>query len=65
MASSGQGQPSASADKMTQAEEIKAQANAMFKSEKYNQAIELYSQCIELNPGNAVFYANRSIAYLR
>ena len=63
MASSGQEDPAA--DKVTQAEEIKAQANAMFKSEKYNQAIELYSKCIELNPGNAVFYANRSIAYLR
>ena len=29
------------------------------------QAIELYSKAIELNPTNAVYYANRSISHLR
>lgn len=29
------------------------------------QAIELYSKSIELNPTNAVYYANRSISHLR
>jgi len=47
------------------AEEVKGKANDFFKAEKYPQAIELYSKAIELNPTNAVFYANRSIAYLR
>ena len=55
----------ASVENMAQAEEIKAAANEMFKCEKYPQAIELYSQCIKLNPCNAVYYANRSIAHLR
>jgi len=63
MASPGTEEPSA--ENIAQAEEIKGQANEMFKCEKYPQAIELYSQCISLNPCNAVFYANRSIAYLR
>jgi len=49
----------------TKADELKAQANDLFKAEKYPQSIELYSKAIEFNPDNAVFYANRSIAYLR
>lgn len=48
-----------------QAEEAKGKANEFFKSEKYPQAIELYSKAIELNPTNAVYYANRSISHLR
>ena len=55
----------ASQENVAQAEEIKGKANEMFKTEKYPQAIELYTQCILLNPSNAVYYANRSIAYLR
>jgi len=43
----------------------KAKANEFFKTEKYPLAIELYSKAIELNPTNAVYYANRSISHLR
>ena len=52
-------------DNAAKAEELKAQANDYFKTEKYPQAIEIYTQCIKLNPNNAVYYANRSISYLR
>lgn len=31
----------------------------------YDKAIELYSKAIDLDPSNAVFYANRSLANLR
>jgi len=31
----------------------------------YNKAIYLYSKAIELNPTVAVYYGNRSIAYLK
>lgn len=31
----------------------------------YNEAIELYSKAIELNPNVAVYYGNRSLAYLK
>lgn len=32
---------------------------------EYNRAIELYTKAIELDPANAVFFANRSLAHLR
>jgi len=41
---------------------LKAEANDLFKTEKYAAAADLYSQAISLNPANAVYYANRSIA---
>ena len=31
----------------------------------YDEAIELYSKAIELNSGVAVYYGNRSMAYLK
>ena len=52
-------------ENLKKAEDLKSQANEYFKTEKYPQAIELYTQCIQLNPKNAVYFANRSIAYLR
>ncbi|XP_072929717.1 serine/threonine-protein phosphatase 5 [Epargyreus clarus] len=47
------------------AEKLKNEANDYFKKQNYNRAIELYTQAIEKNGKNAVFYANRSIANLR
>lgn len=38
----------------------------MFYSEQdYNQAIELYTKAIEVDPTVAVYYGNRSFAYLK
>ena len=31
----------------------------------YDNAIKYYSEALELNPGNAVYFSNRSLAYLR
>lgn len=31
----------------------------------YENAIKFYSQAIDLNPSNAIYYGNRSLAYLR
>lgn len=45
------------------AEELKLQANEAFKAHKYAQAIGLYSQAIELNGENAVYWANRALAH--
>ncbi|XP_022774654.1 serine/threonine-protein phosphatase 5-like isoform X2 [Durio zibethinus] len=47
------------------AEEIKDQANEAFKAHKYGQAIELYTQAIELNSKNAVYWANRAFAHTK
>ncbi|XP_057526802.1 serine/threonine-protein phosphatase 5-like isoform X2 [Amaranthus tricolor] len=47
------------------AEELKSLANGAFKAHKYSQAIDLYSQAIELNNENAVYWANRSFAHTK
>ncbi|XP_040973468.1 serine/threonine-protein phosphatase 5 isoform X1 [Gossypium hirsutum] len=50
---------------VSQAEEIKVQANEAFKAHKYGQAIDLYTQAIELNSQNAVYWANRAFAHTK
>lgn len=38
----------------------------LFLSEKdYENAIKYYTEALELNPSNAIYYSNRSLAYLR
>ena len=42
------------------------QASSSVSSAKdYENAIKFYSQAIELNPSSAIYYGNRSLAYLR
>ncbi|KAE8718491.1 Serine/threonine-protein phosphatase 5 [Hibiscus syriacus] len=50
---------------VSRAEEIKNQANEAFKAHKYGQAIDLYTQAIELNCQNAIYWANRSFAHTK
>ncbi|KAK8631707.1 hypothetical protein V6N13_028488 [Hibiscus sabdariffa] len=50
---------------VSRAEEIKIQANDAFKAHKYGQAIDLYTQAIELNSQNAVYWANRAFAHTK
>ncbi|XXG67606.1 hypothetical protein AAC387_Pa06g0910 [Persea americana] len=47
------------------AEEIKLLANEAFKANKYTQAIDLYSQAINENSQNAVYWANRALAHTK
>ncbi|XP_049415217.1 serine/threonine-protein phosphatase 5 isoform X1 [Solanum stenotomum] len=49
----------------SRAEELKQLANEAFKGHKYSQAIDLYTQAIELNGENAVYYANRAFAHAK
>ncbi|XP_041992382.1 serine/threonine-protein phosphatase 5 isoform X2 [Salvia splendens] len=49
----------------SRAEEFKVQANEAFKAHKYSQAIDLYTQAIELNNDNAVYWANRAFAHTK
>ncbi|XP_043256603.1 serine/threonine-protein phosphatase 5 [Colletes gigas] len=49
----------------TRAEKFKEEANECFKNQNYIKAIELYSTAIEVNPTVAVYYGNRSFAYLK
>ncbi|XP_035732450.1 serine/threonine-protein phosphatase 5-like isoform X2 [Vespa mandarinia] len=47
------------------AEKFKEEANEFFKIQAYDKAIELYTNAIKLNPNIAVYYGNRSFAYLK
>ncbi|KAJ6805008.1 serine/threonine-protein phosphatase 5 [Iris pallida] len=47
------------------AEELKVLANEAFKANKFSQAIDLYTQAIELNSLNAVYWANRAFAHTK
>jgi serine/threonine-protein phosphatase 5 len=47
------------------AEELKAAANAAFQANRFAAAIELYSQAIDLNTNNAVYWANRAFAHTK
>ncbi|XP_073284032.1 serine/threonine-protein phosphatase 5-like isoform X1 [Primulina huaijiensis] len=49
----------------SRAEELKALANEAFKARKYSQAIDLYTQAIEVNTDNAVYWANRAFAHTK
>ncbi|KAL1512939.1 hypothetical protein ABEB36_002438 [Hypothenemus hampei] len=55
----------ASKEDIEEAEKFKTQANECFKKQDFNTAIELYTKAIEKNPYLAVYYANRSFAYLK
>lgn len=37
----------------------------MISEQAFNQAIDLYTKAIEKNPSSAVYYSNRSFAYLK
>ncbi|XP_059484840.1 serine/threonine-protein phosphatase 5 [Neocloeon triangulifer] len=54
-----------SAEQAEQAELCKEEANKCFKEQKFDEAVKFYTKAIELNPNVAVYYANRSFAYLR
>ncbi|XP_075487288.1 serine/threonine-protein phosphatase 5-like isoform X1 [Primulina tabacum] len=49
----------------SRAEELKALANEAFKARKYSQAIDLYTQAIEVDGDNAVYWANRAFAHTK
>lgn len=42
-----------------------ASSSSSSSAKDYENAIKFYSQAIELNPNNAIYYGNRSLAYLR
>ncbi|KAF9350237.1 hypothetical protein BGX26_011551 [Mortierella sp. AD094] len=46
------------------AEQLKAHANEEYKRGDYAVAIDLYGQCIKLEPSNATYYGNRSAALM-
>ena len=45
--------------------ELRSQAAAAYSEQKFQEAIDLYTQAIEINPGNALFHAKRGQAFLK
>lgn len=52
------------AEAAAQAEGFKAEGNRLLAAKELAQAVEMYSRAIELDPDNAVYYSNRSAAFL-
>ncbi|KAF5307221.1 hypothetical protein FQR65_LT00737 [Abscondita terminalis] len=52
-------------ENIEKAERFKTEANEYFKNQDFNTAIDLYSKAIECHPYAAIYYANRSFAYLK
>ena len=48
-----------------QANLLKDQGNDLFQAGKTQEAIVVYSQAIDLDPDNHVFYSNRCAAYMK
>ena len=48
---------------MSNAEALKLEGNKCFRKGEYKDAIEYYTQAIQLDPKNAVYYCNRAGAY--
>merc|ERR1712137_678571 len=53
----------AQAQREAQAEEKKAEGNALLRDSKIDDAIKAYTEAIDLNPYNAIYYGNRAAAY--
>ena len=49
---------------LEKAADYKAKGNAAFKEKNWGEAIEMFSQAIQHNPNDHVFYSNRSASYL-
>jgi tetratricopeptide (TPR) repeat protein len=47
------------------AAELKAQGNAALQSENFTEAIQFYTQAIDIDPSNHILYSNRSAAYAK
>ncbi|XP_018792419.1 PREDICTED: hsc70-interacting protein 1-like [Bactrocera latifrons] len=52
-------------EEIDQASALRSQAAAAYSEQKFDEAIDLYTKAIELNPGNALFHAKRGQAFLK
>ncbi|ESW98457.1 hypothetical protein KL918_005181 [Ogataea parapolymorpha] len=46
-------------------EELKNQGNQAFKAGNYKESARIYNNAIMLDPGNAVLYSNKAMAYIK
>ncbi|XP_016842872.1 serine/threonine-protein phosphatase 5 [Nasonia vitripennis] len=54
-----------SPEDIAEAEKYKEKANEFFKNQNYDEAVALYTKAIDLNPSVAIYYGNRSFAFLK
>lgn len=52
-------------DKVAESEHLKNEGNRLMKEEKYAEAIKMYTQAINIDPRNPIFYCNRAAAWTR
>ncbi len=50
---------------MSTAYALKKAGNAAYHNKSYPDALEMYNQCIEISPGNAILLNNRASVHLR
>ncbi|XP_063819289.1 small glutamine-rich tetratricopeptide repeat-containing protein beta isoform X1 [Pseudophryne corroboree] len=55
--------PSSSPADIEKAEQLKDEGNNYMKEQSYQAAVDCYSQAVELDPNNAVYYCNRAAAH--
>merc|ERR1719474_987841 len=48
----------------SQADQKKEEGNQLYKTRNYREALQKYSEAIELCPGTAAFYGNRSACHM-
>jgi tetratricopeptide (TPR) repeat protein len=46
-----------------EAEAVKARGNTAFAAGKFEEAVALFTRCIELDGGNHIYYSNRAAAH--
>lgn len=51
------------ADEKTKADQLKMEGNDLMRAEKFMEAIEKYTEAIDLDSSNQVFYCNRAAAH--
>lgn len=52
-------------DEIDKSGDLRSQAATAYSEQKFQEAIDLYTQAIEMNPGNALFHAKRGQAFLK
>lgn len=55
--------PSSAPAAIEKAEKLKDEGNNYMKEQNYEAALDCYSQAVELDPNNAVYYCNRAAAH--
>ncbi|XP_056397513.1 small glutamine-rich tetratricopeptide repeat-containing protein beta [Hyla sarda] len=55
--------PSSASGTIEKAEQLKDEGNNYMKEQNYEAALDCYSQAVELDPNNAVYYGNRAAAH--